>query len=115
VNKHILLNGMDSNYTQWIHHEERLDIDVIEYLDDVYDNDDDFIHEEEGLIEDCSADRLEAVLGDLQNAAEQASQDGGNEGGQEQDGDAKSHHKVKRQLYLGCSKFLRFYFVVNLL
>jgi hypothetical protein len=85
VNMHILLNGMVSSYTRWIHHGERLDVDVIEYPDDVHDNDDGFIHEEEGVIEDYSADRLEAV--------EHARQDGGNEGGQDQDGDAESHHK----------------------
>jgi hypothetical protein len=69
VNKHILLNGMDNSYTRWIHHGERLDVDVIEYLDDVHDNDDGFIHEE-GVMEDYSADRLEVVLGDLQTTAE---------------------------------------------
>jgi hypothetical protein len=63
--------------------------------------------------------------GDLQNAAEQAKQDGGNEGGQDQDGDAECHHKesffeavikeAKRQLYRGCSQFSRFSFVVKLL
>jgi hypothetical protein len=82
VNRHILLNGMDSSYTWWIHHGERWDVDVIEYPNDVHDNDDGFIHEE-GVIEDYSADRLEAVLEDLQNAAEQARQDDGNEGGQD--------------------------------
>jgi hypothetical protein len=93
VNRHILLNGMNSSYTQWIHHGERLDVDVIEYPDDVHDNDDGFIHDEKGVIEDYNADRLEAVLGDLQNATDQARQDNGNEGGQDQDGDAESHHK----------------------
>jgi hypothetical protein len=70
VNRHILLNGMDNSYTRWIHHGERLDVDVIEYPDDVHDNDDDFIHEEEGVTEDYSANGSEAVLGDLHNAAE---------------------------------------------
>jgi hypothetical protein len=42
-----------------------LDVDVIEYPDDVHDNDDGFIHKEEGVTEDYSVDRLEAVLGDL--------------------------------------------------
>jgi hypothetical protein len=123
VNRHILLNGMGNSYTWWIHHGERLDVDVIEYPNDVHDNDDGFIHEE-GVIEDYSANTLEAGLGDLQNAAEHARQDGGNEGGQDQDGDAESHHKesffevvmnkAKRQLYPGCSKFSRFSFVVKL-
>jgi hypothetical protein len=49
MNRHILLNGMDSSYTRWIHHGERLDVDVIEYPDEVHDNDDGFIHEEEGV------------------------------------------------------------------
>jgi hypothetical protein len=70
VNRHILLNGMDNSYTRWIHHGERLDVDVIDYPVDVHDNDDGFIHEEEGVIEDYSADRFKVVLGDLQNAAE---------------------------------------------
>jgi hypothetical protein len=69
VNVHILLNGMDNSYTRWIHHGERLDVDVMEYPDDVHDNDDGFIHEE-GVTEDYSADRLEAVLGDLKTAPE---------------------------------------------
>jgi hypothetical protein len=46
-----------------------LDVDVIEYPDDVHDNDDGFIHEE-GVIEDYSADQLEVMLGDLQTAVE---------------------------------------------
>jgi hypothetical protein len=93
VNMHILLNGMDNSYTRWIHHGERLDVDVIEYPDDVRGNDDGFIHEEEGVIEDYSANRLEVVLGNLWTAEEQARPDGGNEGGQDQDDDAESHHK----------------------
>jgi hypothetical protein len=60
VNRHILWNGMGSSYTRWIHHGERLDADVIDYPNDVHDNDDGFIHEE-GVTEDYSADRLEAV------------------------------------------------------
>jgi hypothetical protein len=69
VNIHILLNGMDNSYTRWIHHGERLEVDVIEYPNDVHDNDDDFIHEE-GVKEDYNADQLEAVLGHLQTAVE---------------------------------------------
>jgi hypothetical protein len=61
---------MDNSYTWWIHHGQRLDVDVIEYPYDVHDNDDGFIHEEEGVIEDYSDDQLEAVLGDLQTATE---------------------------------------------
>jgi hypothetical protein len=70
-----------------------LDVDVIEYPDDVRGNDDGFIHEEEGVIEDYSANRLEVVLGNLWTVEEQARPDGGNKGGQDQDDDAESHHK----------------------
>jgi hypothetical protein len=102
VNSHVLLNGMDNSYTQWIHHVERLDVDVIEYPGDVHDNDDGFIHEVEGVIEDYSADWLEMVLGDLQTVAEHERLDGGNEGGQDQDGDVESHHK--RVIFKGVMK-----------
>jgi hypothetical protein len=54
---------MDNSYTRRIHLGERLDVDVIEYPDDVHDNDDGFIRE--GVTDDYVADRLEAVLGDL--------------------------------------------------
>jgi hypothetical protein len=119
VNMHILLNGMDSSYTRQIHHGQRLDVDVIEYPDDVHDNDDGFIHEE-GVTEDYSADRLEVVLGDLQNTTEQARQDDGNEGGQDQNGDAESHNKesfyeavmkeAKRHLYPGLFQIFKVLF-----
>jgi hypothetical protein len=71
VKKHILTNDMDNSYTRWIHHGERLDVDVIEYPIDVYDNCDDFIHEE-GVTEDYSADQLDGVLEGLQTIVEQA-------------------------------------------
>jgi hypothetical protein len=61
MNRHILLNVMDNSYTRWIHHGERLDVYIIEYPDDVHDNDDGFIHEE-AVTEYYSADRLEVVL-----------------------------------------------------
>jgi hypothetical protein len=126
VNKHNLLNGMDNNYTRWIHHGERLDVDVIEYLDDVHDNDDDddFRHDE-GMTEDYSADRLDGMLADLHTAAEQAREDGQNLDRGDQDGDAEPHDKesffanvmkeAKRELYPGCTEFSKFSFVVKLL
>jgi len=112
------MNGMDSSYTQWIHHGESLDVDVIEHPNDMHDN-------AEGVygqcvIEDDSADRLEGMLGDLHTAAEQARDDGEN-----QHGDTEPHHQesflkiimkeANRQLYPGCTKFSRFSFVVQLL
>jgi hypothetical protein len=118
VNKHILLNGMDNSYTRWIHHGERLDVDVIEYLDDVHDNDDDddFRHDE-GMTEDYSADRLDGMLADLHTATEQAREDGQNLDRGDQDGDAEPHDKesffanvmkeAKRELYPGCTESKR--------
>ena len=31
VKKHILMNGMDNSYTQWIHHRESLNVDVTDH------------------------------------------------------------------------------------
>jgi len=66
VEKHILMNGMESTYTRWIHHGESFDVDVVEHLVDVHDNDDSSIH---GICEmddgNCGADRFEEMLQDL--------------------------------------------------
>jgi hypothetical protein len=37
VKKHILINGMDSTYTRWIHHGETSNVDVIDDPVDVHD------------------------------------------------------------------------------
>ena len=81
------MNGMDNNYTRWIHHGESLDLDVIEHPNDMHDN----VAGVYGqyVTEDDGADRLEGMLGDLHTAAtEQARDDGEN-----QDGDIESHHQ----------------------
>jgi hypothetical protein len=82
---------------------------VVPEVEDPDNNDVGFIYEEKGVIEGYSADQLEAVLGELRTGEQQARQDSGNEGGQDRDGDAESHHKdsffdvvvkeTKRQLY----------------
>jgi hypothetical protein len=63
VKKHILMNGMDSSYTRWIHHGEKLDVEVIDDPVDVHDRD---------MTEDDNygVDPLEAVLVDLSTAEE---------------------------------------------
>jgi hypothetical protein len=113
VKKHILMNGMDSSYTRWIHHGEKLDVEVIDDPVDVHDRD---------MTEDDNygVDPLEAVLVDLNTAEEQT-----RHGGENQEADAEPHEQVsffkiamreaKRQLYPGCTKFSRFSFVVKLL
>ena len=37
VRKHILMNGMETTYTRWIHHGESLDVNVIEHPIDMHD------------------------------------------------------------------------------
>jgi len=117
VEKHILMNGMESTYTRWIHHGESFDVDVVEHLVDVHDNDDSSIH---GICEmddgNCGADRFEEMLQDLQTRGEQ------NKQGENEDGnnDADSFFKIvmkeaKRHLYPGCTKFSRLSFVIKLL
>jgi hypothetical protein len=32
VNKHMLMNGMDSSYTRWIHHGEDLNVEIAEHV-----------------------------------------------------------------------------------
>jgi len=121
VKKHILMNGMDSTYTRWIHHGENLDVDVIDDPIHVHDVEDCSLHDVE-LTEDDNygVDPLEAVLGDLHTAEEQTRHDGqideGNADHQDQDSFFKmAMREAKRQLYPGCAKFSRFSFVVRLL
>lgn len=121
VKKHILMNGMDSTYTRWIHHGENLNIDVIDDPIHVHDVDDCSVHDVE-LTEDDNygVDPLEAVLGGLHTAEEQTRHDGeiqeGNAEPQEQDSFFKMvMREAKRQLYPGFTKFSRFSFVVRLL
>ena len=123
VKKHILMNGMDNTYTRWIHHGESIGVEAFQHPvglhDGLHDSSDGCRHEE-----DDSADRLEGLIGDLHTAAEQEGQDGENQNGEDQDGDVEPHEEpffkivmkeAKRQLYPGCTKILRFSFVVKLL
>jgi hypothetical protein len=106
VKKHILMNGMDITYTRWIHHGEKLDVEVIDDPVDVHSID---------MTEDDNygVDPLEAVLADLNTAKEQT-----RHGGENQEADAEPHEQdsffkiamreAKHQLYPGCTKFSRF-------
>jgi hypothetical protein len=119
VEKHILINGMDSTYTRWVHHGEDYDAAGNEHSVDVHGHG--FI---DGISvnEDAHTDRFEGILGDLHMAEEVANLDGENEDG---NNDANPHvnesffadvmKEAKRQLYLGCTQFSKFSFVVRLL
>jgi hypothetical protein len=123
---------MDSSYTHWFHHGEDVNVDVIEHPIDVHDSGDGGnVGEDygvgcgENVGEDGSADRLGNLIGDLHAAAVEGRKDVENEDAENEDAatdphDSESFFKIvmreaKRQLYPGCSKFLRFSFVVNLL
>jgi hypothetical protein len=120
VKKHILMNGMETTYTRWIHHGESLDVNVIQHPIDMNDNDDDSTHGLGVTEDDNYGDRLEGILGEVQTAALQARPDVENQVGAEEPCDKESFlnivmREAKRQLYLGCTKFLRFSLVVRLL
>ena len=120
VRKHLLMYGMETTYTRWIHHGESLDVNVIEHHIDIHEDDDGSTHGVGVTEGDNYGDRLEGILGDLQNAAAQARLDVENEVGTEEPLDKESFLKIvmreaKHQLYPGCTKFSRFSFVVRLL
>ncbi|XP_039776646.1 uncharacterized protein LOC120644152 isoform X1 [Panicum virgatum] len=124
VKKHILMNGMETTYTRWIHHGESLDVNVIEHPIDMNDNDDGSTHglsvdmndnddgSQHGLGVDMNdnddgsthwlgvteddnyGDRLEGILGDLQAAAAPARPDVENQVGAEQPRDRESFLKI---------------------
>lgn len=62
VERHILLNGMSSTYTRWIHHGEGHDVHVLEEPVDVD------AHSNPGEHENNAADRVEDILRDLMGA-----------------------------------------------
>ena len=73
MKKHILMNGMDNSYTQWIHHRESLNVDVTDHGVVVHDPIDvDVVIEEDNY--GYGVDPLEEVLGDL-HSIEQARHD----------------------------------------
>jgi len=65
LKKHILVNGMESTYTQWTHHGESLDVNVIEHPIDIHEDDDGSTHGVGVTEDDNYGDRLEGILGDL--------------------------------------------------
>ena len=125
MKKHIRINGMDNSYTRWIHHGEHLIVEVIEHVPaaDVHGSHN-WSTDGIGVTEEdsSSVDPLEAFLGDLHTTA--AAQED-REVGENEDGDAGfceqdtfftiAMKEAKCLLYPGCTKFLRFSFVVKLL
>ena len=100
VQRHLLMNGMQSSYTKWIHHGEELDVDVVE----MHVTDDGAGHDG-----DIDAVRFEELLEGLQTAAVE-------EGGIADDLFLTNlMAEAKRELYPGCTKFSKFSFVVKLL
>ena len=100
VQRHLLMNGIQSSYTKWIHHGEELDVDVVE----MHVTDDGASHD--GDIDDV---RFEELLEGLQTAAVE-------EGGIADDLFLTNlMAEAKRELYPGCTKFSKFSFVVKLL
>ena len=99
VQRHLLMNGIQSSYTKWIHHGEELDVDVVE----MHVTDDGAGHDG-----DIDAVRFEELLEGLQTAAVE-------EGGIADDLFLTNlMAEAKRELYPGCTKFSKFSFVVKL-
>ncbi|WVZ81548.1 LOW QUALITY PROTEIN: hypothetical protein U9M48_028914 [Paspalum notatum var. saurae] len=108
VQKHILLYGMSSTYTRWIHHGEQSEVHVLEdpvQWNAVYENSSD------GRFEDMLNDlyrsqKYDGNAGLAEDRDQAASQTGGNESVF-----AAIMEEAKRELYLGCTKLTRFSFV----
>ena len=77
MENHMLMNGIESTYTLWIHHGEDFDLDVVEHPVHVHDTEDGSVHGTED--ENNGVDQLEGMLGDLHTAAEQAQKEGENQ------------------------------------
>ena len=79
VERHLLMNGMESTYTRWIHHGENLDAYIEEHPVDVHDNGS---FHGLGVTEEnnCDDDNLNGLLQDL-HSAEKNNEDGENEDG----------------------------------
>jgi hypothetical protein len=122
VNKHMMMNGMDSSYTKWIHHGEDFNVNITECVPVVHNDSDNVSIDGIGVTEDDNndADHWEEILGDLQTGAEEEREAGENEDADTGTQDEEPFFKIamreaKRMLYPGCTKFSRFSFVVKLL
>jgi hypothetical protein len=111
VERHILMNGMESTYTRWIHHGENID---------VYGNEHSANELGISMTEHDNHDdgNLNGLLQDL-HTAEKDEEDGENENDAESS-DKELFFKIvmkqaKGQLYPGCTKFSKLSFVVKLL
>lgn len=110
VEDHILIYGMSSTYSKWIHHGEPFDAEVSENPSSTDEN---LNHNEHVTMDgfslnedDDDDDRFPELIGDLYTAAEQ-----GGEGPML----AAVIEDAKRELYPGCARFSRFSFLVKLL
>jgi hypothetical protein len=110
VDKHILMNGMESTYTRWIHHGENFEEDAGHS-----------IHGTCVIEDDNYGDyRFDRMLQDLCIAEEKDKEDCENEDGDNTNDDNESFYNVvlkdaKLHIYPGCTKFSRLSFVVKLL
>jgi hypothetical protein len=110
VQRHLMLNGMSSTYTRWIHHGEDSNVHVFEEP----------VHEDENdnsLEEPVHDDGLDEMLRDLVGSGHV--NDEGHEDGNPSN-DAASRFKqlieeAQRELYPGCTNFSRLTFVIKLL
>jgi hypothetical protein len=137
VERHILMYGMESTYTRWIHHGENFDVDVVEHPVVVHDHaggsiqglgvtEDDNNGSLQGLSatedDDSGAVNFDGLLQDLCTAEKESKQDGEDHDGNSNadPADNESFFKLvmkeaKRELYPGCTKFSKLSFVVKLL
>ena len=117
VERHILLNGMCSTYTRWIHHGESSDVHVL----------DEPVHvdaDSNPLEPENNADRVEDIFTDLMGvelpSSDVAAGDGNDGDGNHGDGNHNSVfaaflEEAKHELYAGCSQFSKFSFVIKFL
>lgn len=112
VERHILLNGMSSTYTRWIHHGEANDVHVLEEPVDVDPHSNPIEHENN------AADRVEDILTDLMGAqvpCNNAATGDGNPSSNHESVFKTLMEEAKHELYPGCTQFSRFSFVVKML
>jgi hypothetical protein len=108
VNKHMMMNGMDSSYTKWIHHGEDFNVNITECVPVVHNDSDNVSTDGIGVTEDDNndADHWEEILGDLQTGAEEEREAGENEDADTGTQDEEPFFKIamreaKRMLYPG--------------
>lgn len=116
VRKHLLMRGMSSTYTRWIHHGENLEVEVVEHPVNGDDNADPMA---DNNYDDSTADILSDLYRSEQVAANQDGKQGGNQDANScENGSsffADLMREAKRELYPGCKNMTKFSFVVKML